>query len=63
MPNCLVGPLGGTLVVGSTGPGEIAMKIEQVLAEAPRVLSQEQREFYFENGYLLLESFIQNDEL
>ena len=39
------------------------MKIEQVLAEAPRVLSQEQREFYFENGYLLLESFIQNDEL
>ena len=39
------------------------MKIEQVLAEVPRVLSQEQRKFYFENGYLLLESFVQGDEL
>jgi hypothetical protein len=29
------------------------MKSEQILALPPLVLSQEQREFYFENGYLL----------
>ena len=34
------------------------MKTEQVLAHAPKVLSEEQRAFYFENGYLLLEKFI-----
>jgi len=39
------------------------MKMEQILAEAPKALSQEQREFYFENGYLLLESFISGELL
>jgi ectoine hydroxylase-related dioxygenase (phytanoyl-CoA dioxygenase family) len=34
------------------------MKSEQILARPPRVLSREQREFYFENGYLLLEEFV-----
>ena len=27
---------------------------EQVLAHKPKVLTQQQQEFYFENGYLLL---------
>ena len=39
------------------------MKTEQVLAEAPKTLSQEQREFYFENGYLLLEGLISGERL
>ncbi len=39
------------------------MKPEQILAHEPKVLSQEQREFYFENGYLQLESFISQDWL
>ena len=30
------------------------MTPEQVLSIKPRVLTQKQREFYFENGYLLL---------
>ena len=34
------------------------MKSEQILARPPLVLSQEQREFYFESGYLLLEGFV-----
>jgi len=34
------------------------MTPEQVLSHAPRVLTQEQREFYFENGWLLLEKFV-----
>jgi len=34
------------------------MNSEQILARPPRVLSREQREFYFENGYLLLEEFV-----
>ena len=34
------------------------MKSEQILARPPLVLSQEQREFYFENGYLLLPEFV-----
>ena len=34
------------------------MKPEKILARAPRVLSQSQRQFYFDNGYLLLEGFI-----
>jgi ectoine hydroxylase len=34
------------------------MKPEAILAHEPKILSQDQREFYFENGYLLLESFI-----
>ena len=34
------------------------MKSEQILARPPLVLSHEQREFYFENGYLLLKRFV-----
>ncbi|MCH9671331.1 MAG: phytanoyl-CoA dioxygenase family protein [Gammaproteobacteria bacterium] len=34
------------------------MTPEQILAFAPKVLTQEQREAYFEDGYLLLEKFI-----
>ena len=34
------------------------MKPEQILAHTPKVLSQDQREFYFEHGYLQLESYI-----
>ena len=37
------------------------MKAEQILARPPRVLSQEQREFYFENGYLQLEGFVSEE--
>jgi ectoine hydroxylase-related dioxygenase (phytanoyl-CoA dioxygenase family) len=37
---------------------ETRMKSEQILARPPLVLSQEQREFYFENGYLLLPEFV-----
>ena len=39
------------------------MKPEQILSHAPKVLSQEQREFYFQHGYLQLESFIGPDWL
>ncbi len=34
------------------------MTPEQIINIPPRVLSREQREFYFENGYLLLESVL-----
>jgi ectoine hydroxylase len=34
------------------------MKPEQILKKKPRLLSQEQRESYFENGYLLIENII-----
>lgn len=37
------------------------MTPEQVLSEKPRVLSQAQREFYFENGYLLLERILPDE--
>ena len=37
------------------------MKVEDILSIKPVILKQEQREFYFENGYLLLEKAI-NDE-
>ena len=37
------------------------MTPEQVLAQPARVISQQQREFYFENGYLLLEKIIPPD--
>lgn len=37
------------------------MTPEQVLSHAPRVLSQAQREFYFENGYISVESLIPAD--
>jgi ectoine hydroxylase-related dioxygenase (phytanoyl-CoA dioxygenase family) len=39
------------------------MKSEKILARPARVLSQEQREFYFENGYLLLEGFVSHEWL
>lgn len=39
------------------------MKTETVLAHKPKVLSQAQREFYFETGYLVLESFVSADWL
>ena len=32
------------------------MTPEQILAEPPRVLTQDQRESYFENGYVTVES-------
>ena len=34
------------------------MTPEEVLSCPPKVLSQQQREFYFKNGYLLLERII-----
>ena len=34
------------------------MQPDEVLAHEPRVLTQEQREFYFENGYLLVEAVV-----
>ena len=34
------------------------MTPEQVLASKPKVLTQQQREFYFANGFLLLERAI-----
>ena len=34
------------------------MNRDEILARPPHVLSREQREFYFENGYLLLDSFV-----
>ncbi|MDD9877219.1 MAG: phytanoyl-CoA dioxygenase family protein [Magnetovibrio sp.] len=37
------------------------MTPEDVLAIEPKVLSQAQREFYFENGYLLLEKALSDD--
>ncbi len=39
------------------------MRVDDILACAPRVLTQAQRESYFANGYLLLESFIPADWL
>jgi len=39
------------------------MTPENILETPPKVLTQEQREFYFENGYLLVESVIPNDLL
>lgn len=37
------------------------MKPEDILAHDPLVLTQEQRQFYFDNGYLLAESIIPED--
>ena len=34
------------------------MTPEQVLSTKPKILTQKQREFYFENGYLLLEKLL-----
>jgi hypothetical protein len=45
------------MLSAATG-GEGAMTPEQVLAIEPKVLTQQQRQFYFANGYLLLERII-----
>ena len=37
------------------------MDAERVRSQPPRVLSNEQREFYFENGYLLVESIVSDE--
>jgi ectoine hydroxylase len=37
------------------------MTPEQVLAITPKVLTQKQRESYFENGYILLEKLLPDD--
>ena len=34
------------------------MTPEQVLSIKPKILTQKQREFYFENGYILLEKLL-----
>ena len=39
------------------------MKFEDILNTKAKILSQKQREFYFDNGYLLLESIIDNEWL
>lgn len=39
------------------------MKPETILAQKPKVLTQEQRQFYFDNGYLLLEGFVSQEWL
>ena len=39
------------------------MKIEDIRKRPPKVLSEEQREFYFREGYVLLESLIPEDWL
>ena len=37
------------------------MTPEQILAIRPEVLTQQQREFHFENGYILLEKLLPDD--
>lgn len=37
------------------------MKQEDILARPPKMLEQSQREFYFENGYLLLEKIVPDE--
>lgn len=39
------------------------MKQEEILAIKPKVLKQEQREFYFDNGYLLVEKVVSDEWL
>ena len=39
------------------------MKREEILSKQSRVLSQAQREFYFDNGYLCVERFVSKDWL
>ena len=46
-----------------TGTKGAAMTPEQVLAHPPRVLTKDQREAYFRDGYLLLERFVPEDRL
>ena len=44
-----------------THEGDRAVDAERVRSQPLRVLSSEQREFYFENGYLLLESIVSDE--
>lgn len=37
------------------------MTEDEIKAKAPKVISEEQREFYFENGYLLLEELVSDE--
>ena len=37
------------------------MTPEQVLSIPPKILTQKQRELYFENGYILLEKLLPDD--
>ena len=39
------------------------MRVETILEHSPKVLTEEQRLFYFKNGYLQLENFISRDWL
>ena len=39
------------------------MQVDEILNYKPNVLTQKQREFYFENGYLLLESIVTKEWL
>ena len=39
------------------------MESQEVLSHPPLLLTQEQRESYFENGYLLLENFVNENIL
>ncbi|HUT49018.1 MAG TPA: hypothetical protein VM325_06740 [Alphaproteobacteria bacterium] len=39
------------------------MKQADILAAAPKVLTQDQRAFYFETGYLMLPSFVSDEWL
>ena len=39
------------------------MRLEEVLSHPPRVLTPEQRAFYFEQGYLHLEDFVSSDRI
>src|SRR2546425_12793753 len=44
-----------------SGRGERTMKTEEILARPAKTLTREQREFYFENGYLLLPEFVSEE--
>ena len=37
------------------------MTPEQVLSTKPKILTQKQREFYFENGYMLVEKLLSDE--
>ena len=37
------------------------MTPEKILSHEPEALTQEQRQFYFDNGYLLVESIVSQD--
>jgi ectoine hydroxylase-related dioxygenase (phytanoyl-CoA dioxygenase family) len=43
--------------------GTNTLKKNEILAEKPKILTQEQRQNYFENGFLALEKFVSDDWL